>query len=290
MLDELFVFLKIVESSSLAEAARVLKISNATVARRLAALEKTLGVRLIDRNTRAMSLTQAGQDCYDRCQSIPNIIDEMMNTTKSNKGSLQGSLDISIATYSGYHELLPKLVAFRNLHPALKLNISKSNVFPDLIDNSFHAYVRYDEVQTRSMTSIILTEHQMCLCAAKDYLANAPPIDSLGSLSKHQCIIHQYNRHEGDEWEFLVDGKQYFQKINGSMMYNNSALVIEAIEAGGGIGYLPTYFVESLPNISVLLPTIWPKAKPVFLTYPRGEHIYEKIRVFVDFLQASYRE
>lgn len=288
MLDELNVFLKIVESSSMSEAGRLLKISNATVARKLATLEKRMGVKLLERNTRAMALTKAGLHCFDRCKSIPAIIDDMMCSAQQKKQSLRGSLDISIATYSGYHELLPKLVTFNQKYPNLTLNISKSNVFPDLIDDSYHAYIRYGEVQTRAMTSIKLVAHQMCLCASEDYLRKSLPLNHLDSLAEHHCIVHQYNRHEGDEWEFVVDGQSLFKKIKGCMVLNNSSLVMEAMQAGGGVAYLPRYIVQNLENVKMLLPDIWPRPRPVFLTHPRGQLLYEKTRVFVDFLKQSY--
>jgi DNA-binding transcriptional LysR family regulator len=290
MLDELYVFLKIVESNSFAETARMLKLSSATVARKLARLEATMEVKLIERNTRALSLTKAGQHCYDRCQSIPLIIEEMMNTFSKSKSALNGTLNISVATYSGYHEVLTKLVQFNQQFPNIILNITKSNIYPTLIDDSYDAYIRYSEVNTRSLKSVVLTEHQMCVCASERYLLESAPVETPADLNQHRCIVHQVNRHEGDEWEFQIDGQTEFIRIKGDFVLNNSAMVLETLIAGGGIAYMPTYFIENESSVKTLLHSYWPAAKNVYLTYPRSKHLFEKTKVFVEFMQTAYAE
>lgn len=289
MLDDLLIFLKIVESNSMADAGRALKISSATIARKLARLEGSMGVKLIERNTRSFALTQAGHHCYQRAQSIPQIITEMQDTLTHCQQSLKGTLNVNISCYSGFHEIIPKIIAFNQAYPGIKLNITKSNTFPDLIDDSYDVYIRYGEVQTRSMQSSPLTHHQMCVCATRNYLKNAPQLETPNDLHAHSLIMHLYNKHEGDEWEFYDKGKTEFVRINSHLILNNSALVLEALENDAGVAYLPYYFIKNNINIVPLLKPYWPPTKTVYLCYPREKHIFEKTRVFVDFLIDAYQ-
>ena len=289
MLDDLLIFLKIVESNSMAEAGRALKISSATIARKLARFEESMGVKLIERNTRSFALTQAGHHCYQRAQSIPQIITEMQETLTQCKQSLKGVLNVNISCYSGFHEIIPKLIAFNQAYPGIKLNISKSNTFPDLIDDSYDVYIRYGEVQIRSMQSTPLIQHQMCFCATRAYLKNSPQLETPKDLHAHSLIMHLYNKHEGDEWELNVNGKAEFIRIDSHLIFNNSALVLEALEHDAGVAYLPYYFIKENKNIVPLLKPYWPPTKTVYITYPRGKHIFEKTRVFVDFLIDAYQ-
>ena len=290
MFDELQVFLTIVKSKSMAEAGRSLNLSSATVARKLSRLEELLGAKLIERNTRAFSLTHAGLHCYEHCQSIPQIIDEMKNTITESRTALKGILNVNITCYSAFDELLPKFIEFNQAYPGIVLNVTKSNIFPDLVDDSYDVYIRYGEVSTRSLISIPIAEHQMCVCASLEYLKDAPLLDTPHDISSHRCIVHRYNKYEGEEWIFVINGKAQYINIQSPLIFNNAALVLEAVERGGGLAYIPYYLFENNPHIKPLLESYAPEPKTVYLTYPRGKHIYEKTRVFVEFLLQSYQQ
>lgn len=289
MLNELEIFLTIAKSQSLAEAGRALKMSSATVARKLSSLEDTIGTKLIERNTRSLSLTSAGLHCYQYCESIPQIIDEMKNTINQNTHQLKGVLNVNIACYSAFDELMPKLIAFNNAYPGIVLNITKSNIFPDLVDESYDVYFRYSEVSTRSLTSTRLIDHQLCVCASDEYLKNTVAVTTPYDILKHRCIVHRYNKYDGDEWFFSIKGKLQAIRIHSTLILNNSALVLEAVKQSGGLAYLPSYLIQGDHTLTTLLKPYWPAPNTVYMTYPRGKHIYEKTRVFVDFILQSYQ-
>lgn len=287
-MNELMIFLEIVKSKSLAAAGRSLGISSATVVRKLSTLENQLGVKLIERNTRRLALTEHGRYCYDRCVQIPDIIEEMRDTLSIAKQSLKGELDISIASYGGYHELMPMITKFNKTYPNIKLNIIKTNIFPDLIDDNYDVYFRYDEVQTRSFRSDKLISHQLGLCASQDYLKTNGQPKHPKDLHAHQCLVHQYNKHEGRYWQFQEKGQLFGLNIDASMIINNSAIVIEAVLSGAGIAYLPTYYAKDHPKLVYFMAPYWSMAKDHYITYPRTPHLLAKTKLFVECIKSCY--
>lgn len=287
-MDEILIFLEIVKTESLAAAGRSLGISAATVVRKLAKLERQLGVTLIERNTRRLSLTEHGRHCFSRCAQIPEILDEMQDSLSVAKEKLSGQLDISIASYSGYGEIMPMIAAFKQIYPKIKLNVIKTNIYPDLIDDNYDVYFRYEEVQTRSLRSDVLNEHQLGLCAHQSYLQKHGTPSHPKELLNHQCIVHQYNKHEGSYWSFVENDQAFGMNIEGAMVINNSAIVLEAVFNGAGIAYLPTYFARQYPEVTFFMQDFWCKAKKQFITYPRSPHLLAKTRLFVEHIKDSY--
>ncbi|WP_419421255.1 LysR family transcriptional regulator (plasmid) [Legionella sp. D16C41] len=291
MLSNLEVFLQVVDSNSFYKAANLLKISPASVTRKVASLEEELGVTLLNRNTRRFSLTKYGEYCYKHCQNISRILAELKNDLSNKKQAPSGLLNLSVSVYSGYIELLPIIAKFLEIYPQITIQFIKSNIFPDLIDDSYDIYFRYKEINTRTLQSKKLIDHQMICCATPAYLKRHGIPKKPDMLKKHNCIIHQINLYEGDVWFFRQQDKNYFISVNGNLRLNNSALVLEAVLQGVGIAFLPRYFFQKFIDSTELVEVLTEfRATPmtVWLVYPRPKHLSLKHRVFVDFILDAY--
>ncbi|HHF0524278.1 TPA: LysR family transcriptional regulator [Legionella anisa] len=291
MLSDIEVFLQVVDSNSFYRAASVLKISPASVTRKVANLEEKLGVTLLKRNTRRFSLTKYGEYCYKHCQNIPTILAELRGGIANNIKEPSGTLNLSVSVYSGYFELLPIIARFLADYPQITIQFIKSNIFPDLIDDSYDIYFRYKEINTRTLQSKKLIDHQMICCATSDYLKRYGIPLKPDDLRKHNCIIHQINLYEGDVWFFNSRDKVCSISINGNLRLNNSALVLEAVLQGVGIAFLPRYFFQKSIENGVLVEVLAdfrPLPMSVWLVHPRPKYMSRKHRVFVDYIVDAY--
>lgn len=292
MLDEIQVFIQVVDSNSFYKAAKVLKISTASVTRKVAKLESMLEVTLLNRNTRRFSLTSFGETCYKHCQSIPALLAELQQGIANTIQEPTGTLNLSVAAYSGYLELLPIVAQFLKKYPFIKINFMKSNIYPDLIDESFDIYFRYKEINTRTLQSKKLIDHKMICCATPDYLLNSGFLKKPNDLSQHNCIIHQTNLYDGDVWDFQDDkNKKLSLTVEGNLRLNNSALVLEAVLQGIGIARLPHYFFQQYINDGKLIEVLEQYTPPlltVWLIHPRPAYMARKHQLFIEFIVNAY--
>lgn len=291
VLSDIEVFLQVVNCNSFYKAASVLKISPASVTRKVAQLEEKLGVTLLKRNTRRFVLTKYGEYCYQHCQNIPTILADLRSGIANNIKEPAGILNLSVSVYSGYFELMPLIADFLLEYPQIKIQFVKSNIFPDLIDDSYDIYFRYKEINTRTLQSKKLIEHQMVCCATTEYLKRHGIPEKPEDLVRHNCIIHQINLYEGDVWFFKNHEENCSVSVNGNLRLNNSALVLEAVLQGIGIAFLPHYFfqksIES-GHLKEVLMRFRPPPMPVWLVHPRTKYMLRKHRLFVDYIVDAY--
>lgn len=292
MLSDIQVFIQVVESNGFAKAARVLKMSTASVTRKVAKLEKELEVTLLNRNTRKFSLTDYGEYCYKQCQNIPGILADLRGTLTNKFNEPSGSLNLSVSVYSGYMELIPIISEFLREYPKITIQFIKSNIFPDLIDESYDIYFRYKEINTRTLQAQKLIDHQIICCTTPDYIKSHGKPLKPADLALHNCIIHQINLYEGDYWNFSYLNKNTSIQVTGNLRLNNSILVLESALQGIGIARLPSYFFQKHIENGELVEVLneyKPPQLPVWLIHPRPGYMSRKQRLFVDFILNAYK-
>jgi len=290
-LDDIHIFIEVVNLKSFSKAGKKVGLSAPTVTRRITRLEKSLNIQLLRRNTRQFALTQAGRVCYEACREIPTMLSKINNQLGEDILLPTGQINLCVSVYSGYIELLPKLSAFLEKYPQISINYVKSNIFPDLIDSNYDFYMRYQQISTRSLTSKKLTTHQLVACATPLYLAKRGRPKIPHELSQHNCIIHRYNLHEGKYWRFKINNKEQSVSINGNIMLNSSALVLEAVKESIGIAYLPSYFVSDDIKSGLLEPLLnefSPTPMAVWLIYPRSIEQSYKDQLFLEHILSAY--
>ncbi len=291
MISEIQVFIQVVESNSFYKAANLLRISPASVTRKIAKLESTLGVTLLNRNTRRFSLTSHGEYCYQQCQMINGLMSALQQNIADKIKSPKGSLNLSVAAYSGYMELIPVISGFTKKYPLIKINYFKSNIYPDFIEDTFDFYFRYAEVNTRTLQSKMLKEHQLICCATPQYLREHGIPEAPQDLSKHNCIIHQINLYEGETWDFNDNQKTISIYASGSLRVNNSALALEAVLEGIGVARLPQYFFQKYIDRGELVEVLTNyRANPlsVWLIHPRQHYMSHHHKIFLEYMIEAY--
>lgn len=291
MLEELYVFLNLAETKSFNKTAKLLKLSPATVTRRIFSLEEKLGVKVLKRDTRNLHLTQEGWCCYERMKNIPHLLRELKDDVQNSKGQLQGDISLSVSVYSAFNELIPIISSFLKSHPKVKINFIKSNIHPEILDESFDIFIRYGEVNTRVFQSKALKKYDLVIAATPDYLKKHGTPKAPSDLNKHNCIIHKVNAHEGEIWHFQKMKKEIPIRVSGNLTLNNTNLVLEALLMGVGLARIPRFLVKNYLDTGQLkevLTNFSPPPLTAYLIFPRREYISGRVQVFTEFILKNY--
>lgn len=291
MLEELYVFLNLAETKSFNKTAKLLKLSPATVTRRIFALEEKLGVKVLKRDTRNLHLTQEGWYCYERMKDIPHLLREVKSDVQNSKGQLQGEINLSVSVYSAFNELIPVISSFLESHPKVKINFVKSNIHPEILDESFDMFIRYHEVNTRVFQSKPLKNYDLVIAATPEYLKKHGNPTKPQDLGEHNCIIHRVNAHEGEIWHFVKKHKEIPIRVTGNLSLNNTHLVLEALLMNVGLAKLPRFLIKNYLEKGQLIEVLSDFAPPpltAHLIFPRKEYISGRVQVLTEFILNKY--
>ena len=276
----------IVTTGSFTAAAERLGISKALTSKYLGQLEEHLGVRLLNRTTRKLNMTEAGQAYYSRCRQLLDELDELEAAIRDQQEAPQGKLVISAPTTFGEARLTRAIAEYLDQHPRVVIELLLADRYVSLVDEGFDLAIRIGNLADSSLIARRLTSTPIILCAAPGYLAQAGTPQHPAELQSHHCIIDT-NFDSPENWPFHVDGKRVSIKINGQFRVNNALAAREMALAGQGIALCPGYVLEKdlkAGRLTALLDHYNPLDYGIYAVYPHNRHLAAKVRSFVDFL------
>lgn len=284
---DLDVFARVVTAKSMSAAGRELSLSPAVISKRIRRLEERLGVRLLQRTTRQLSLTEAGQGFYERVVAILGSIEEAEAWVASGVGQARGTLRVSAPTSFGRLHIAPHLKPFLDANPMVNVDLILTDAFVDIIGEGFDVAVRIADLEDSSLVAKRLAPNHRILCATPAYLSAHGSPATIEELQKHTLIAHN-----ADQWR--LDGPEgpVTVRVTGQLRTNSSEVVREALLAGVGIALRSTWDVG--PELkSGALTRVLPaysvgKRVAVYAVYPSRRHMEQKVRAFVDFLAELY--
>jgi len=293
-LAALTAFAAVIETGSFAAAARRLGRSPSRLSRQIADLEAGLGVRLLHRTTRALTLTEAGQAYHEH---VARILAELATADQS-VGCLQaaprGRLRVAAPMSFGIGHLAPLLPAFLEAYPEIELDLALNDRFVDLIDEGFDLAVRIGRLADSSLIVRRLAPLRRVLCASPAYLAAHGIPATPDDLAARDCLGYS-NMTPNEEWSFLhpEDGRPWPVRIKPRLRVNNGDALRLAALGGIGLGLLPTFIVGPDLAAGTLVPLLAPYLRQdgaIYAVYPPARHLSPKVRVFVDFLVARFSQ
>ncbi|KGD96004.1 LysR family transcriptional regulator [Achromobacter sp. RTa] len=287
--DDVRIFAAAVETGSFTAAAGKLLLSKQFVSRRIASLEASLGVRLLVRNTRKLTVTEPGREFYAHAQRILEDVARAEQAMARRRTELHGTLRISTPMSFGLRHLSPLIAEFLLDHPALQLQVILNDRHVDLVGESFDMALRIGAMPDSTLIARRLGELRMVACGSPSYLRERGLPQSPADLKRHDCLL--YGREARNGWPFVVDGEQQTFEVRGPLLSNNGEIVRDAAIAGAGIALLPRFIVgEALRGgklVSVLESQV-PKPLPVSAIYPQHRQQSTNICAFVEFLEGRY--
>jgi len=285
------VFVAVAEQGSFAAAAEHLGLSRTAASKHVQDLEARLGVTLLNRTTRSVSLTQAGAAYFERAQ---RILDEL--ETADSEASLQtrtprGRLRVSVPVSFGVRHLAPPLKDFMEAFPEVQLDIVANDRQVNLVDEGFDLAIRIGQLADSSLIARRIATTRLILCASPRYLgAHARPIHPR-DLSEHVCLGYPYWSGQ-DAWTFHGrDGETYKVPVKNQLWSNNGDLLLNAAISGLGIIRQPDFIVHDAiarGELAQLLPELRAPEIGIHVVYPPAPVMPLRVRVFIDYLVDSF--
>ena len=263
---------RVAEAGSFSNVARELGMSQPSVSKHVAALETRLGVRLLNRSTRNVSLTEEGSHYYARCRSVLAAVAEADASVAPGNAAPTGLLRIACPFSFGECEMMPVLSRLLAESPDLKIELVMSDRFVDLVSAGVDLAIRLGDLQDSSLIARRLTTTHRKLVASPDYLDRAGRPKDLAELKAHNCLVNSRFT-LFDTWQMLKDGKPVTVQVRGNLVANHSRTLRQAALQGTGIGRIPHWLVRDdidAGHLEVVLPDYEPWPLPVHALYPPG--------------------
>jgi DNA-binding transcriptional LysR family regulator len=282
-------FVRIVEAGSLTRAADSLGLSGPAVVRGLAALEKDLGVRLLQRTTRRSSLTDEGREYYDRCRRVLAEVEAADASLSARQSEPRGRLRLTAPVAFGRIRMAPLVREFMARFPAVEVELLLLDRIVDLVEEGIDAAVRIARLSTSSLVAVRVGETRRVVCAAPGYLRAASQPRVPADLEGHRCVVLT-GLAPDNEWSFA--GKPARVAVRPALRTNHVDVALEACVAGVGCGQFLCYQVEQhlrAGSLQELLATHAPAPLPIQIVYPHGRLLSPNVRAFVDLARQELR-
>ncbi|ATN36888.1 LysR family transcriptional regulator (plasmid) [Rhizobium sp. ACO-34A] len=288
---QLKAFVAVCDERAFGRAAKRLAISPSALSRTVRSLESRLGIRLLNRTTRSVGLTEAGSVLYDRIKPMMMGMDEAVMAVGAYQEAPKGVVRVNLPSIAAQIAILPRLQQFRLAYPEVSLDLVIDNDITDVVAQGFDAGVRIGGQISRDMVAVRITRDlRMAVVGAPSYFADRRQPQTPADLKDHLCLTYKWKstgalypwRFEGADGAIDVD-------VKNLLTVNDTELLLSAARQGLGLAYLiedlAEPFVESEELIRVLEP--WCKVFPGFyLYYPERKHMAASVRVFIDFMKV----
>jgi DNA-binding transcriptional LysR family regulator len=285
-------FARVVQARSFTAAAAKLGVSKSVVSARVAALEARLGVRLLQRTTRRLSLTPEGLSLYDRCARVVAAADEAAAEAAGAGQAPRGVLRVNAPSTFAPEYLPGPMAAYLRRFPDMRIELSLSDRVVDLVEEGIDVAVRISaRLRESSLVVRKLAADRTVVCASPAYLAERGTPQSPQELVHHDCLRYAELRAE-DEWRFRGGGKSFAVPVAGKLSSASGAFLREAAVAGLGLAVLPTFMAARALAAGRLVAVLerWCFVQlGVYAVYPQARAVPSKTRAFVDLLVAHFR-
>ncbi|HEY9346925.1 MAG TPA: LysR family transcriptional regulator [Inquilinus sp.] len=287
----MIVFAQVVDSRSFSAAAVRLGLSKSAVSKQIAKLEDRLGARLLNRTTRTLSPTDAGQDFYERCIRVAREVEEAERAITHLSAEPRGLLRLNAPASFGREYLAPLVPEILARWPELRIEALFEDRFVDVVAEGFDLVIRITRLQDSSLVARRIASCRRLVCAAPSYLARRGVPRTPAELLQHDCILYSYATDQ-NEWEFVgPDGRLETVRVDGRLRANNAEVTLAALLAGAGLALSPDFIVG--PDIAAgrLVPLLTDYENPfgaIYAVWPHNRNLAPKVRAVVDFLVERF--
>ncbi len=285
-------FVRAAESGSFSQAARDLNLTQPTVTKHVAALEGRLGARLLNRNTRGLSLTEAGALYYDRCKQILERIEEADDIVDTRQSQVRGTLRIGTSLAFGRRVITPLVLEFMKRHPALRIDLSFEDAYVDLVARGIDVAIRMGKLADSSLGARYLGANPWVMVASPAYLKKHGVPRLPADLARHNVLI--YSTVLGDDrLHFTRSGhRPATVAVHGSLRANNLSTILDAAQAHMGLAALPCYVAAASVDarrVVVVLDDYTLAAQEIHAVYASPRQVPAKVTALIAYLQDFFQ-
>lgn len=289
-LKSMVVFAQVIEQGNLSAAAKHLGLSRAVVSYHIKKLEAQLGIKLLNRSTRSIALTEAGSQYYQRCKVIVEQALAANQQIENLKNNPTGLIKIACPVSVGLYTIVPALNSFRQLYPNIQLEVNLSDEVVNIIKEGFDIAIRGAALADSSLQATKLSTLSTCLCASPEYLLKHGRPTNPAQLASHDWVVYKLAT---SVLELKKGNRSYSVKLKGNISTNNAAARTAFVEGGHGLGRIPTY--DALPKIHSgslvqVLTEYQLKDIDVYAVFPPGATESKKCRLLIDYLKDYFKK
>jgi LysR family transcriptional regulator, regulator for bpeEF and oprC len=292
-LRTLAIFVKVAERKSFVRAADDLGITQSGVSNAIKRLEEQTGTRLLARTTRRVSLTDDGAAFFERCRQALAEIEEAELVLTEARLKPSGNLRIDLSVAFGRLKMVPVLGAFQAQYPNVRLSVTFTDRYIDLVEEGVDVSVRFGLLQDSSLIARRLTQSEFKVVGTPAYFARYGRPKTPDDLVKHNCLAFTFrDTRLSRPWRFATAAGESAIVPRGNMSFSDGAALFEAACAGYGLAQIHDFYPDTLITRGKLLPVLEkfrPKPEPIWLVYPPTRHLTPKVRAFVEFTTAQFR-
>ncbi|HKJ70455.1 MAG TPA: LysR family transcriptional regulator [Gammaproteobacteria bacterium] len=289
-IGEMALFARVVQAGSFSAAARELDRTPSAVSKQIRRLEDRLGVRLLHRTTRRLSLSEAGRTLYQHARQAVAAAQAGEEAVARLQERPRGVLTVNAPVSFGSLHLAPVISDFLARYPEVSVDMTVDDRVLDLVESGFDVAVRIAELPDSSLIARRLAPARHVVCAAPAYLARFGEPRTPADLARHNGLTYAYSR-QGPEWPFDGPGGPETVRVGGNLQVNHGDGLRAAAVAGLGIALLPTFIAGDdlrAGRLRPLLPGYRTRELSIYAVYPERRHLPAKVRAFVDFLVETF--
>ena len=290
-LDGMKTVVAVVETHSFTAASERLGMSKALVSKYVGEVESSLGIRLFNRTTRQLALTDAGRSYYEHSLNLLEQFSAMVDNVTGEQTSPRGLLRISAPVTFGEMKLSPIMPKFLQMYPELNVEVKVTNNAIDMVEEGIDVRLRIGGVADSNMIARHIRTFPLILCASPAYIEKHGMPATPEDISKHACIIDS-NFRVGKQWPVISkNGDATTINVNSNIAVNSPKAVQEIAMAGGGIAMIPEFIVEEAikaGSLISILPDYTTLEFGLFAIYPHRKYVSRKVRCFIDFVLEEF--
>lgn len=290
-LDDLMLFVQVVDTKSFSLAAKELGVAKSMVSKHINQLETRLNARLLNRSTRKLSLTEAGRLLYDHCKRIQQDIDTAIQAVSSTHDTPRGMLRINAPLSFGHLHLIPAIADFNQKYPEIEVELLLGSQYANLIETGLDLAIQIKDLPDSNLIAKKLAVRSTQVCASPRYFAEHGFPQTPYDLKQHNCLVYRTQGQVSDEWRFVIDGQDKIIKVGGDFQVNSSLGLARAAKSHAGIVKLPGYMINDevqTGELVTVLNEFCPRDIGIYMVYPQNRFLAPKVKAFVDFLTARF--
>ncbi|ADL55505.1 LysR family transcriptional regulator [Gallionella capsiferriformans] len=283
------VFVEVAQRGSFTAAADSLDISRAMATRYVSELEQWLNARLLQRSTRRLSLTEAGERCLLQCRQILELSGEMTDVSGRDNSAPKGPLRITTSMSFGMAHLAAAVTDYLKLYPQVSVDMLMVDRSVNLIEERIDLAIRISGELDPNLVTRRLAPCRSVVCASPDYLRRYGTPASPADLTRHNCLT--YSNFGKGQWRFARAGQEIEVPVSGNLSANEATVLTQAALAGAGLALQPTYLAGPLirsGQLSAVLPEWEPPELGICGVYVSRRHMPATLRTLIDFLVQRY--
>ncbi|MEN3295317.1 MAG: hypothetical protein V7642_4570 [Burkholderiales bacterium] len=292
LLAEMMTFAKVVETKSFSAAADALNTSKSLVSKQISNLESSLGVRLLNRTTRRMSLTEIGAAYYDHCARIAQEIDAAAETVTQLQAEPRGVLKLTAPVIFSSMHLAPALQTFLKRYEQVEVELNASDRIVDIVEEGYDLAIRITGNPSQTMVARKIGPVRWVTCASPTYLKKHGTPRTPQELNGHQCLVYLGVPAQHNGWRYRVGNKEVTIHVNGKCRVNTSEVLLQLALGGAGIVMFPTYilgpYLQSGRLKEILTDCENNPDTSLYATYLPNRYMQPKVRAFIDHLMEHF--